>query len=203
MSTDVDTSGDSLPAALVLRSGPGEPSAAIRIDGQFTCSAAANGTIGAQFDGGPMQALHCAPRPVDIPNLGAAGQDMLFLADAEAFIARARTARSLVLTAGVLGQGVKHAHFSPRGLDLAMAGLPEEAAVAAGPTARPAAAEAPAVVQPVAASAPVRPKSSRASETAKTRRSARAHPVRTAAHHDRHTVLHPFRPQAHHKSWHD
>lgn len=183
MSDDAYASGDGIPAALVLRNGPDAPSAAIRIDGQFTCSAAANGTITAQFDGGQAETLHCAPRPDGIEPLDAAGQDVLFLADPERFISRARAARSLVLTANVLGQGVKHAHFSPQGLDIAMAGLPEEVALASAPG-------KPATDKPAAAEATVS-------------RVADVHPVGTAAHQDRHTTAHRARPKPHYKSWHD
>lgn len=183
MSDDAYASGDGIPAALVLRNGPDAPSAAIRIDGQFTCSAAANGTISAQFDGGQAVTLHCAPRPDGVLDLDAAGQDVLFLADPQAFISRVRAARSLVLTADVLGQGAKHAHFSPQGLDIAMAGLSEEAAVAPVP-------DKPVADKPATAEAVV-------SKTAD------VHPVRTAAHHDRHTAAHKARPKPHYKSWHD
>lgn len=125
MSDDADTEGDHMTAALVLRSGAGEPSAAIWTDGHFTCSAAANGTIDAQFDGGPTETLHCTPRPEDTPNRDVTGRDKLFIANPQAFIARARTARSLVLTATLAGQGVKRAQFSSQGLDVAQAGLPQ------------------------------------------------------------------------------
>jgi len=203
LSNDLDATGDSLPAALVVRNGPGAPSAALRIDGQFTCSAATNGTVTAQFDG-RTETLHCAPRPASLSDAAAPGQDLLFIADPETFIARARRARSLVVTAGVLGRGMKHAHFSPQGLDVAMAGLPE---AASAPVARPAEAEAPAVIQPVAATAPVQPGSSMTFEGAKVTRPMKARPVRTAAHttahHNGRAAARPLHPRVHYKSWHE
>ena len=129
LSNDLDATGSSIPAALIVRSGPGQPTAAIRIQGQFTCSAAANGTITAQFDG-RTETLHCAARPDGLSDMDSPGQDLLFIDDPKAFIADARTAKSLTITAGVFGQGAKTSHFSPQGLDIAMAGLAEEATVA-------------------------------------------------------------------------
>ncbi len=123
MSDDADAAEDRIPAALIVRQGPGGVSAAIRIDGQFTCSAASGGMIAAQFDGGKVESLACARRPDDEPQLTASGEDTLFIADPEAFVARVRSAHSLVLSADVLNEGVRHVQFSPQGLDPALAGL--------------------------------------------------------------------------------
>jgi len=201
ISDDAEANGDRIPGALILRNGPGGLSAAIRVDGQFTCSAAAGGTVAVQFDNGPIETLACARRPDDVPRLDAGGQDMVFVAAPETFIARARASHSMVLMANLLDQGMRNVHFSPQGLDIAQAGLPEDTAVAAE-AAKPAAVVAPAA--PVAAKAtpiadiqPVRhSKRPRAARPAKA-----THPAHKAARRkaepDKRTVLHAFRP----KSW--
>ncbi len=129
MSDDTDATGDRIPGALIVRSRADGITVAIKIDGQFTCSAAANGTIKARFDGARPETLPCAPRPSGDPLL--AGQDMLFIASPEAFISQASRSQKLTLSADVLGQGMRQVQFSPQGLDVAQAGLPEAAAVAA------------------------------------------------------------------------
>lgn len=205
-SDDTDATDDRIPAALILRNGSAGLSAAIRINGQFTCSSAAGGMIAAQFDGGQVEALPCAPRPNDVPRLDASGHDMLFIANPQNFIARVRAAHSLVLTASVLEQGVRNLHFSPQGLDVAQAGLPEETAVAATTAAVPAAAEVPAdagqiVAAPaVAKAAPIPSKTARRARATKPANTRPARPARRrVADHERHTVLHPFHAETRHK----
>ena len=127
MSDDTNAEGDRIPATLIVRKGPGGLSAGIEVDGQFTCSAASGGMIAVQFDGGKVEGLPCARRPDDTPQLTASGQDTLFIANPQAFIARAMKAHSLILSADVLNQGVRHTHFSPQGLDVTLAGLSQTA----------------------------------------------------------------------------
>ena len=204
MSDDSDESAGYLPAALVLRSGSGGVSAAFKADGQFTCSAAAGGTFTVRFDDAAPERVACAPRPVGDQLVTTSGQDMMFVANPESFVARANRARKLTVSADLLGQGTKTLRFSPQGLNLAMAGLPEETAVAAE-IAKPAAAVVPLAPKiatgekatPIADIQPVRraqrPHAPRATKAARAVHKA----PRRKAEPDRHTVLHAFHP----KSW--
>lgn len=197
MSDDSDESAGYVPAALILRSGPGGVSAAFKVDGQFTCSAAAGGTFTARFDDAAPERLSCAPRPTDDELLTTSGQDMMFIANPESFIARANRARKLTVSTDLLGQGAQTLRFSPRGLDIAMAGLPEDAAVASE-VAKPAAAVVP-LAPKLAAGEKATPIADIQPLHRATARAAR--PVHKASGHkakpDRRTVLHAFHP----KSW--
>jgi len=205
MSDDSDETAGYLPAALILRSSAGGVSAALKVDGQFTCSAAAGGTFTVRFDDAAPERLNCAPRPADDQLVTSSGQDMMFIADPESFIARANKARKLTVSADLLGQGARTLRFSPQGLNIAMAGLPEETTVAAAEAAKPAATAVPLAPEiapaekatPIADIQPVRraqrPHAARAAKAARAVHKTTRH----KADPDRHTVLHAFHP----KSW--
>ncbi|WP_443748544.1 superinfection immunity protein [Asticcacaulis solisilvae] len=193
MSDDAEATGNLIPGALIVRSGSGGPSAALRIDGQFTCNAAANGTITVQFDAADAEALPCAPRPTDDPLLATDGQGMVFIANPETFIARANRSQKVTVSADVLGQGTRVLQFSPQGLNIAQAGLPEEAAVAVS-MAKPAAVVAPAEDVPAVTSR----KTGRSTSAADT-----SPAPRHRAHRDSPTVVHAVHPAPRYKSWHE
>jgi hypothetical protein len=205
MSDDGDESAGYLPAALILRSSSGGVSAALKIDGQFTCSAATGGTFTVRFDDAAPERLSCAPRPAGDQLVTSSGQDMMFIANPESFIARANRAHKLTVSADLLGQGARTLRFSPQGLNIAMAGLPEETTVADVEAAKPAAAAVPQALKiaadetatPIADIQPVRRvERPHAARAAKTARAAHKAPPRKLEP-DKRTVLHAFHP----KSW--
>ncbi len=108
-----------MPATLTIQNSGQDVAVAVSISGQFNCSAAANGTVVVQFDQQQTQFVHCTVRPADAKDVGQAGQDSLYLADAPTFVAGLAAAQRVTLQAEVAGQGVKTLTFNPQGLDLA------------------------------------------------------------------------------------
>ena len=110
-------------ATLTIRGAGHDVDAALTISGQFNCSAASNGTVVVQFDQQQAQFVHCAPRPANA-GIAQGGQDNLYIADPQTFVAGLATAHTVSIQAEIAGQGLKTMTFSPQGLDLAALDAP-------------------------------------------------------------------------------